>query len=276
MAKIVNLPAGVPVNLYSAATLAVGSELRVVSLSDFPIKLFVTTAAPLSTDGYALLEPGDALVNNQGALGAWATSAAEAQVMVERTRTPGWRGAEGAIPSAALRGEAALNVQFYDESNRKLGSQWGASRRIVNAALNQKFHSILKTRTLPLDLKARIFSYTGAGVIARFYTGFTPQVLPTAEPMYSLRPGAAAFRDFDLYVLPAPLPIGQVGTPWSYDLFLEGAAQVQGKGAVNAPAGIGWVVEPQREILLEIESLDAQNISATLVAFNGLLDLPIS
>lgn len=274
MAKIVNLPAGVPVNLYAAASLSVGSELRVVSLSEFPVKLFVTAGSPISTDGYAPLTPGGALVNNLGALGAWALSASDAQVVVERTRTPGWRGAEGAIPSAALRGEAALNVQFYDESNRKLGSQWGASRRILNAALNQKFYSILKTRTLPLDLKARIFSYTGAGVIARFYTGFTAQTLPLPEPMFCLRPDGAAFRDFDLYVL-AAAPTS-LGTKWSYDLFLEGAAQVQGKGAVNAPAGVGWVVEPQREILLEIESLDAQNISATLVAFNGLLDLPIS
>lgn len=220
---LVKLLPGVPVDLYAAATVAVGRELLVESLSEDPIRLFTTTAAPSPADGYGL---------------------------------------------------RAVNVQSYDESNRKLGTQWGASRRLLNAALNQKFYSILKARTLPIDLKSRVFSYNGAGLIARFYTGFAPQVLPAAEPVFCARPARPAFRDFDLYAL-AAAPTS-LGARWAADLFLEGAAQVQGKGAINAVAGQGWVIDPNTEVLLEIESLDAgQNIGVTLALYNGLLDLPL-
>lgn len=176
------------------------------------------------------------------------------------------------IPPGAFEGFRAINVQSYDESNRKLGSQWGASRRIVSATAGGKHYSIIKTRTLPLDLKARIFSYTGDGLIARFYTGFTPQTLPAAEPVYCKRPSLPAFRDFDLYAI-AAAP-ASLGNRWSEDLFLEGSASNQSKGAASISAGQGWIIDPNQEILLEIESLSAQNITATLAMFNGLLDLP--
>lgn len=274
MAKIIDLIGGVQTNLYAAAAVPVGTELRLTSLSDDVVRLFSTAAAPTNADPYAPLFPSERLVNTQGDLGAWAICLKDGAVLVEAALSTGWRGAEGALPSAALRGERALNVQFYDESNRKLGSQWGASRRVVGAIAGQKTYTILKTRTLPVDLKARVFSYTGAGVIARFYTGFTPQTLPAPEPVYSLRPAHAAFRDFDLYIMAAaPASLGE---RWSYDLILEGPAAQQGKGVVNTPAGVGWVVDPNQEILMELESLDAQNIGGTLIMYNGVLDLPIA
>lgn len=176
------------------------------------------------------------------------------------------------IPPGAFEGYRAINVQSYDESNRKLGSQWGASRRILAATAGGKYYSIIKTRTIPLDLKARIFSYTGDGLIARFYTGFTPQTLPTAEPVYCKRPARPAFRDFDLYAI-AAAP-ASLGNRWSEDLFLEGSTSNQSKGVASIAAGQGWIIDPNTEVLLEIESLSAQNISATLSMFNGLLDLP--
>lgn len=273
MAKIVTLPAGIAVDLYAEVSTTPGAELRVISLSDGVVKLFSTPATPGPASFYEPLLPGVALDNRYGAEGAWALSASETQIAVLLVSAAGWRAGDGAFPDAILRGVSAVNVQFYDESNRKLGSQWGASRRITGATNGQKFYSIIKTRTLPVDLKARIFSYTGAGVIGRFYTGFTPQTLPSPEPVYSLRPALPAFRDFDLYALSAA-PVS-LGTKWSYDLVLEGNAQAQGKGAVNSPAGQGWVIDPNKEILLEIESLDAQTISATLAMFNGVLDLPV-
>lgn len=273
MADLVVLPAGVAVDLYGAISAPIGAELRIISLSDGVIKLFSGALAPTSTDPYDPLFPGQTLDSAFTAAGAWALSADDAQVVVSTISGAGWRSPNATLPATALRGEAAVNVQFYDESNRKLGSQWGASRRLAGATNGQKFYSIIKTRTLPVDLKARVFSYTGAGVIGRFYTGFTPQALPTPEQVYSLRPAMPAFRDFDLYAL-AAAP-ASLGARWSYDLILEGNAQTQGEGAVNAPAGQGWVIDPQQEILLEIESLDAQTIGVTLAMFNGLLDLPI-
>lgn len=273
--SLIKLPAGVPVNLYTAPSpaITVGRELLVESFADDAVRLFVTAGTPTVSDTYALLHPGQRLVSGYGHAGLWALSLDETFIGVRDAEARGWHGPEAVIPAAATQGMRAVNVQSYDESNRKLGSQWGASRRLIGAALNQKFYSIIKTRTLPVDLKARVFSYNGAGIVARFYTGFTPQVLPAPEPVYCLRPARAAFRDFDLYAL-AAAPVS-LGSRWSYDLILEGAAQVQGKGAINAQAGQGWVIDPNTEVLLEIESLDVQNIGATLAMYNGLLDLPL-
>lgn len=178
-------------------------------------------------------------------------------------------------PKGTYSGTRAETVQFYDEANKKNGSQWTASRRLTGVAAGAKFYSILKTRTLPLDLKQRVFSYTGTGLIARFYTGFTPQTLPSPENVYCLRPGKPAFRDFDLYVL-AAAPVS-LGTKWASDIFLDGNTQVQGQGATQVAGGYGWVIEPNQEILMEIESTDTQvqTISATLAMYNGFLDLPL-
>lgn len=177
-------------------------------------------------------------------------------------------------PAGIYSGNRAINVQFYNESNKKLGSRWETSRRITNAGLNQKFYSIIKTRTLPVDLEARFFTFTGDGLIARFYTGFTPVTLPAPDPVYSLRPGQPAFRDFDIYTIPvAP---ASLGTKWAADIFAEGNASIRSKGSVGASYGSGWIIEPNKEILLEIEPLESsQNISARLELYNGLLDLPL-
>lgn len=179
------------------------------------------------------------------------------------------------IPKGVYSGTRAETVQFYDEANKKNGSQWTASRRLTGVAAGAKFYSILKTRTLPLDLKQRVFSYTGTGLIARFYTGFTPQTLPSPEVVHCLRPGKPSFRDFDLYAL-AAAP-SSLGNRWSADIFLDGNTQVQGQGATQVAGGYGWIIEPNQEILMEIESTDTQVqiISATLAMYNGFLDLPL-
>lgn len=177
------------------------------------------------------------------------------------------------IPPEVFTGDRALNVQFYTESNKKLGSAWEASRRLTSVTTGQKFYSIIKTRTLPVDLKARYFTFTGIGLIARFYTGFTPVALPAPDAVYNLRQGQPAFKDFDLYALSAAPT--NLGTKWAADIFAEGTTSNQSKGSIGSSYGSGWIIEPNKEILLEIESLDNQNISARLELYNGFLDLPL-
>lgn len=171
-----------------------------------------------------------------------------------------------------VKGLLAITVRFYDDANKKNGTQWGASRRITGVTNGQKLYSIIKTRDLPVDLKAREFSYTGNGLIARFYTGFTPVVLPAEEDVFNLRPANPAARDFSLYAVSAP---ASLGTLWSYELFVEGNTSNQGRGNPDVQKGYGWIIDPDTEVLLEIESLGAQNISATLIMYNGELDLPL-
>ena len=90
---------------------------------------------------------------------------------------------------------------------------------------------------------------------------------------FSLRPDQPAFRDFDIYAVTAP---ASLGTKWAADIFAEGNTSNQSKGSVGNSYGSGWIIEPNKEILLEIESLEAaQNISARLELYNGLLDLPL-
>ena len=85
---------------------------------------------------------------------------------------------------------------------------------------------ILLLKQEHIDLKARFFTFTGAGLIARFYTGFTPVTLPSPEPVFSLRPDQPAFRDFDIYAVTAPTSLG---TKWAADIFAEGNTSNQSK-----------------------------------------------
>lgn len=73
-----------------------------------------------------------------------------------------------------------------------------------------------------------------------------------------------------------PVAPASLGTKWAADIFAEGNSAKQSKGSVGTSYGSGWIIEPNQEILLEIESLEAaQNISARLEMYNGLLDLPL-
>lgn len=186
---------------------------------------------------------------------------------------------EGA-PDGLYTGLRAETQQTYDEANKKNGTQWEASRRITGVTLGQKLYSIIKTGIKPVDLKSRELGFTGNGVIGRIYVGFTPVTLPASDPVYNMRHGGQAARDFELYAIASPhaswatlsasntLRIGA-------DLILEGNTANQSKGSPLKAAGSNRILDlPDTEYLLEIESLDVQNISARLEMYNGWLDLP--
>lgn len=132
---------------------------------------------------------------------------------------------------------------------------------------------------MPVDLKQRELGFTGKGVIGRIYIGFTPVTLPTPDPVYNMRYGGEAARDFELYAITTP-PVAwatpaNLGTKIGADLILEGNTANQSKGLALRAAGSNRILSlPDTEYLLEIESLDSQNISARLEMYNGWLDLP--
>lgn len=179
----------------------------------------------------------------------------------------------GSEPDGLYAGLRAITQQGYDEANKKNGTQWEASRRITGATNGQKFYSILKTGLMPIDLKQRELGFTGNGVIGRIYVGFTPVTLPAPDPVYNMRYGGEATRDFELYAIPtAP---SSLGTKIGSDIILEGNSATQGKGSPIKGSGSNRILSLQNtEYLLEIESLDNQNISARLELYNGWLDLP--
>lgn len=182
-------------------------------------------------------------------------------------------------PDGLYLGLRAETQQGYDEANKKNGTQWEASRRIIGVALGQKLYSIIKTGSMPIDLKSRELGFTGKGVIGRIYVGFTPVALPTPDPVYNMRNGLQAPRDFELYATPLPhsswATLSESGLRVGADLILEGNTANQSKGASLKPTGSNRILDlPNTEYLLEIESLDTQNISARLEMYNGWLDLP--
>lgn len=105
-----------------------------------------------------------------------------------------------ASPDGLYTGLRAETLQTYDEN----GTQWEASRRLTGATNGQKYYSIIKTGLMPVDLKQRELGFTGNGVIGRIYIGFTPVTLPAPDPVYNMRHGGQAARDFELYAITSP------------------------------------------------------------------------
>lgn len=182
-----------------------------------------------------------------------------------------------AAPNGLYTGKRAQTIQYYDEANKKLGTQWEASRRIVGATAGGKYYSAIKLgNTWPIDLKSRVLGYTGDGVIGRMYimpegsnvtNGLDPDVV------HNMR-ATGGIKDFELYSLPtAPdLTLAQV---WGADLILEGSLSNQAKGHIVTATGSNRIMDIlNREYVLEIESLSVQNIAARLEMYNGDLDLP--
>ena len=89
-------------------------------------------------------------------------------------------------PDGLFSGLRAMNVQFYDESNKKLGKQWEASR-IVTASGGQQFLTILKTGSKTVALKKREFVYSGVGLTANIYIN-PAYTSGTPDPIYNMRP----------------------------------------------------------------------------------------
>ena len=180
---------------------------------------------------------------------------------------------ENTFPEEVLTGNRALTVQSYEEVNSKKGTQWEASRRIVGTTEGSKSYSLIKTGAMPLDLKRRELGYTGKGLIARIYKNPSAVTLPTPDNVFNMRASGGGFRDFEIYTLvTAP---ASLGTKIGADMVLEGEQSKQGKGEGLHAVGPTRVLDsPDTFYLLEIESLDAQNISARLEMYNGYLDLP--
>lgn len=172
-------------------------------------------------------------------------------------------------------GLRANAVQAYDEMNKKRGLQWEASREIV-ATLGGKYYSVLRAgANFPIDMKSRVLSATGAGLIARVYritasdyTGGTP------EPMYSMRPGMNTTLEGQLLTgINLVTPVTSL-IKRGADLFLRVNAQGAQGGFTPSDFGSNRIIEINDRILLEIESLGDQTISSRIEIYEGPLDFP--
>lgn len=172
-------------------------------------------------------------------------------------------------------GVGAIVTMGYPEANSKNGTQWEAQRRLTGMTQGQIATSIIKTGSLPVDLKARVFAYTGSGIIARVYkaptyTGGTP------DPVYNMNtiPGVAATLETELLT---GFTLTANGTEVAATLYLIGPSTNQYTGSTLASFGSNRILAPNTSYLLTFESLSAgQDVTARLEFYEGELDLPVT
>lgn len=181
-----------------------------------------------------------------------------------------------AVTRNVINGRRRFCVQSSDEMNKKRGCQWEASRGINVTVAGTKYYSILKAGpTLPIDLKSRVLGATGAGVIGRVYnitgadyTGGTPDAVYNMRPSLGVVLQAQLLTGFTLVT-----PVTSL-TKRGADIFLRVNAQGHIGGFTPDEFGSNRIIEPNEQILLEIESLAIQYVTARVEFYEGPLDYP--
>lgn len=176
-------------------------------------------------------------------------------------------------------GEGAYIIQAYPEVNKKRALEWEASRILTNASANEKFYSVIKTGSQYIDLKARELGSTGGGVIGRAYliqptdvtlgTPDTWQNFHTAA--FGTQPECEIHSDpaFNVDVNTIAIEANKIHA----DLFGITNTQNQAKGIPIKAIGGNHYIEPNKYVLLELESYDSQqDIVARLEIYEGPLD----
>ncbi len=180
------------------------------------------------------------------------------------------------IPDGSFTGIRAICTQPYDEMNKKRGAQWEASRLITIAddTPASNAYSIIQTGSLTVDLKARVFGYTGLGVIGRIYKNPTYSG-GTNDPWYNMRTGADGQP---LTKLLTGFTLTNSGTKCGADIFAIGPESNQARGHSPSEFARNRILEPNTAYLLEIQSRDPaqQVVTARLEMYEGILDWPIN
>lgn len=183
-----------------------------------------------------------------------------------------------------INGLKAICTQSYREMNAKRGNEWEASREVQSTSLGQKFYSIIKVgATNPVDLKARVISTDGVGVIGRIYEIQDSDVtLGTPDPWYNFRLDITSQPDAKLYAganITFITPVTELAVPANKrgaDIVFRSNSQQVAKGVDLSQQGANRIIYQNRLALLELESLDGQPqfIQAYLEMFEGELDFP--
>lgn len=183
-----------------------------------------------------------------------------------------------------INGLKAICTQSYREMNAKRGNEWEASREVQSTSLGQKFYSVIKVgATNPIDLKARVISTDGVGVVGRIYEIQDSDVtLGTTDPWYNFRLDITSQPDAKLYAganITFITPVTELAAPANKrgaDIVFRSNSQQVAKGVDLSQQGANRIIYQDRLALLELESLDGQPqfIQAYLEMFEGGLDYP--
>lgn len=184
--------------------------------------------------------------------------------------------------SGALSGTQAITIQTYDESNKKAGVQYAASR-FLSMTQGQYVYSIIKTGDKPVDLKKREFAYTGNGLVAYMFKNptYTGGTLDSIRNMTDINPVPSGIELIAGITIPtpttlpthtganAPLEWGEIFAEPTYAI---GPQTNQTTGSVNQAYASNRILAPNTEYLLVIYSRSTQEVSPRLEWYEGELD----
>lgn len=183
-----------------------------------------------------------------------------------------------------INGLKAICTQSYREMNAKRGNEWEASREVQSTSLGQKFYSVIKVgATNPIDLKARVISTDGVGVIGRIYEIQDSDVtLGTPDPWYNFRlditsqPDAKLYAGANITFITPVTELTVAANKRGADIVFRSNSLNIAKGVPLTQQGANRIIYQDRLALLELESLDGQPqfIQAYLEMFEGGLDYP--
>lgn len=184
-----------------------------------------------------------------------------------------------AMMLSVLNGLRAFTTQPYDEINKKRGLQFAASRVIFNAptstgAINSAgvYYSIIKTGSLPIDLKRRTFARSGTAFAADIFENPT-YTGGTEDPIYNAN--GIVDHEFELQLL-VGFTLSAEGTKFAPTVYGLGPDSNQSKGSDDHLYGSNYILAPNTSYLLKFFSIDPnpQNIAVRIEGFEGELDYP--
>lgn len=191
------------------------------------------------------------------------------------------------FPDGVFSGERAINIQQYTESNKKLGSEWEASKTFPFSSKGDKSYSLIVVGSKSVDLKGRVLGATGAGVYGRHYKIQASDVTvdpESPEPWYNFRasffgtqPESKLYSQSAITFNTPVVNLAVQANKVFADINAITNAQNQASGVIPKEFGSNHILEPFDYILLEIESFDASQIATSgLEIFEGKLDLPLN
>lgn len=259
------------VSLNTGVGLPVGTPIRVSTKSVGPIFLAVSDTQPnLDVSGIVIgneLSYETQKEYGSGVSEVWVKSSSS-EVSVEDLTN----GTMGGLPNGTINGTRAVNVQFYTESNIKLGLQHEGSTLLLGLAGASSNYTVFITGSLPTVLKARTVSYTGDGITAEIFKAptYTGGVNAPYQNPNDINPVAGLAQ---ILTVPA---VTNEGTLVYAPIHYIGNQSRQGRGATGIAVGGERILAPNTTYLLKLTSLDpsAQDVTSFLSWYEGVLDLP--
>lgn len=178
-----------------------------------------------------------------------------------------------------MNGLKALCVQSLSEMDKKQGRVWSASRLVIDAptstgVMNSAgvYYSVVKTGSLPVNLRRREFARTGSALVIDLYSDpiYTGG---TQDPVYNVNDITVSNFEFELLV---GFTLTNEGTKFAPTVYAIGSDSQQAKGASNAALGEDYIFAPNTSYLLKFYSTDPQlqDIAAYISGAEGVQDFP--